>query len=271
MAETAAHHVVNSTQSVGEPAPIDAPKETQDTNRVVGEALGDDTTRAADISEQLAQDVPLSTTSAQSDINSESLQHNAGAQKETVRNTPPSSEEGHALIRSDAQIPVHAASQDQVSAGSGESAAEPNGVISTTSFAEPSPTPVNEDGEPEWRRTASQAQEPLTRERSASIKKPTAFKSVSVTKNFLAKSTTAPPNKLAPDKGMQADALQCTPYLLFMQLHLRVRHPWQVKIRPSLASSRSLSGMQGPRQSPGKGARRVLMPVRFGIEIDVSS
>lgn len=215
MAETVAHHVVNGTQSVGEPSPIDAPEETQTSNRSGG-GVGEETAQKHTSTNTPFQDTEFDSISVQQSSTSENADQSVQLEDPNVRDPylPFSYRAYLSFLNSQALLQD---TQDASSfVGSREPASEgPNGIQSRAAFADPSP--ISADTELEWRRAASDTQPPMNRgERSNSIKKPTAFKSVSVTKNFLAKSSTAVAitGKMTPDKGWSPFPTEAPPRVL---------------------------------------------------------
>ena len=204
MAETVSHNVVNGNQSMGaNPAPIDAPEETQPSSRAV-EGVGDVKIQQNILQENLMQDNAEATRLA----HSSATQANVG-QTGALAIPPTVSKMRLPLVTSlmsnltSSQETVPTTNNGQHASEAGGLATMSNDSQSSSTFPEPFPTSL-EATDLEWRRSPSQIQDPVTRsDRSNSIKKPTSFKSVSVTKNFLAKSTTgtATAHKAAPDKS----------------------------------------------------------------------
>lgn len=270
MAETVADHVVNGNQSMGsDPAPVDTPKEAQSSNHIAGDA-GE---VAKDKSTSQETHIQATNNASAPSQTATNLEQGVSTADSTVQG--PHLPNGNAAARTleDAQSPV----QDKQENGSSLSTVDSASVVSngqsdTTAFPEPSPMSA-EGAELEWRRASSQTQGSITRsDRSNSIKKPTSFKSVSVTKNFLANksSTTAPASKTVPDKGMLYQTIFRVNYeLTNAQDQLRVPHhpPASRLLNPD--SSQSQCEMRGQHLWQTLAALRVQTPVRSGIEIDV--
>lgn len=203
MAETGADHVVNGNQSMGSaPAPVDAPQDTKPSTQAAGEA-GNVAKEKDSSQETPSQDSNNATVTPQSADDSTSAQPGTSAAESTVCARGSPNGRATSLTKVFAQIVSRDKdNQEQNNDLSTVNSATslPNGNPDITAFPEPSPMST-EGAELEWRRPSQGA---IGRgERSNSIKKPTSFKSVSVTKNFLAKSSSgpAPVTKAGPEKG----------------------------------------------------------------------
>lgn len=199
MAEQAAHNVVNGTQSTGLPEPVDAPDNTPKLNFVGG---GKESNEAAE---------PATSRNGLSAGNNDHSSDDLASQTSMPKDFPVemldvrwslSHVATTAYINQATSSPlqVNGITTDETT----QSAAQTEDVDSNriATVEDPSAQDVAVvDGsytDTDWRRRDSSdpARPSLMRERSNSIRKPTSFKAVSVTKNFLAKTgtgTTAPP------------------------------------------------------------------------------
>ncbi|KAL9052954.1 MAG: hypothetical protein Q9162_005071 [Coniocarpon cinnabarinum] len=180
MAETEAQNVVNGNQSMGgDPAPVDAPEETQSSNHAVGE--GDVEVYKTQDDDGFSQSQKYSKDTSNAYAQSQLAYHQAHLE-------PSAANDGTTSFASQLSNQQNGMLHPEY--------AVTNGNIPLSAYSDPSPS-ATEAAELEWRRPSLDRND-----RSNLFKKPTSFKTVSVTKNFLAKSSSglASPNKTGVDK-----------------------------------------------------------------------
>ncbi|KAF2658797.1 hypothetical protein K491DRAFT_776123 [Lophiostoma macrostomum CBS 122681] len=190
MAEQITHDVVKEALSMGGPSPIDEPAQSTNNSAGDGEASSEPPTADPKLAETAFSN-PTSTTAANGDSAGSSEQAAGDAVADATANsteqskTPDAGPEAKTHL-TNGDSGDHSASEEatsQQAAGDGSGASD---------------TDISRPG------SVDQAKErPAGHIRSNSVKKPASFKSVSVTKNFLAKSAVSTPaarpgEKLAP-------------------------------------------------------------------------
>ncbi|KAF2838820.1 hypothetical protein M501DRAFT_1016906 [Patellaria atrata CBS 101060] len=203
MAEQITHDVVNEALSMGDSSPIDATATTpNDFSAGVGQAAPN----TLQSTSNLSKDDPIDLTNVET-TNAENVEAQASARKRNI--DAESAPVDDATLLPDGTFDT--TSKNSMVDGDGVEQLAVDGGSGQQSFADGS---AGSDSDTSKGDTVDSAKEnSVHHTRSNSVKKPTSFKSVSVTKNFLAKAATTTPVTRPGDKGVTPGQLSVSAQL----------------------------------------------------------